>query len=222
MVACQKKKNRPGGRALRTTVLVLLILAALFLYVENNISQTLLDMSYAEAYALAVEVLNKAAAQMMKTGVTYDELMTVSRDASGRITLLQANTVRMNELAAQTALSAQQMLTTNERQFVRIPLGAALGIGIFAGSGPKIAVQILPVGAVSTKFSTDFESAGINQTRHRILLSLSATIRLVIPTGAKRVDVSSQISVAESIIVGEVPESFVDVNNRHDLLDLLP
>ena len=83
-------------------------------------------------------------------------------------------------------------------------------------------MQILPVGAVSAQFSTEFQSAGINQTRHKILLTLEATVRLVIPNGVEEVAVSSQMAVAESIIVGLVPDSFVDVNNDSEMLNLIP
>lgn len=222
MVAWIKKKKKPSGRVIRTVILIVLILAALLMFIENNISQMLLDLSYAEANALAVEVLNNVIAEVMKTGVTYEELMNVTKDAQGRVTLLQANTIRMNEIATETAIAAQEMLSNQEARYVKIPLGAALGIGSFAAAGPKIAVQIVPVGAVASTFSTDFESAGINQTRHRILLTVKATIRLVIPTGAKRVEVTTQLPIAESIIIGEVPQTFVDVNNKDNLLNLVP
>jgi len=216
------KKRGAKRRGLRLFVLIGLILLALFIFMERNISRMILDKSHADAYAMAVEVLNNAAAEVMKTGVTYEDLMNVTYDLNGRITLLQANTVRMNELATSIALSAQAMLRDKDSRHVKIPLGAALGIGLFSGMGPPISVQIVPVGAVGTRFSTDFESAGINQTRHRVMLTLVATIRLVIPAGSKQVEVSSHLPVAESIIVGDVPDSFVDVNNRDDLLNLLP
>ncbi len=206
----------------RVIAIVLLLLLALIIFMENNISQMLLDKSYADAYAMAVEVLNSAAGQLMKSGITYEDLMTVNCDTAGRITFLQANTVRMNELAVETALRAQEMLANQDNKYVKIPLGAALGISTLAGAGPKISVQIVPVGAVATRFSTEFESAGINQTRHRIMLTLTATVRLVIPTGTQKVEVSTQLPVAESIIVGEVPDSFVDISTGKDMLNLVP
>ena len=221
MVASNSKKMFFGRRT-RIVIFVALLILALLIYMENNVSQMLLDKSYADAYAAAVEVLNGAVFKIMQTGITYEDLMTVTYDASGRITLLQANTVRMNALATEVALHAQEMLKNQDSRVVKIPLGAAFGSGIFSGMGPKVSVQIVPVGAVATKFSTDFESAGINQTRHRIMLTLAATIRLVIPTASQKVEVSSQLPVAESIIVGEVPDSFVDVNNKDALLNLLP
>ena len=143
-------------------------------------------------------------------------------DAQGRVSMLRANTMRMNELAARTALLAEEELNSAENQFVEIPLGAALGVRFLSGFGPRLEVQILPVGAVHTSFDTEFETAGINQTRHKIFLNLRATVSLIVPTGSQLVEVTSTVPIAESIIVGEVPDSFVDVNNEEDMLDLIP
>ena len=95
-------------------------------------------------------------------------------------------------------------------------------MSFLSGFGPRLEVQILPVGAVHTSFDTEFETAGINQTRHKIFLNLRATVSLIVPTGSQLVEVTSTVPIAESIIVGEVPESFVDVNNEEDMLNLIP
>ena len=103
-----------------------------------------------------------------------------------------------------------------------LPLGAALGLTLFAGSGPRIPISIVPVGTVQTDFETEFEACGINQTRHKVYLQLSASIRIVIPTGAKTTNVSANMLVAESIIIGKVPESFVGYNLNPDELNMVP
>ena len=216
-MTAQKRKSWARAAAL----FALLLLAAL-IALEQNLSQTMLDMAFAEAYSMAVETLNKAVKLVTENGVEYGDLMDARLDAQGRVTMLRADTMRMNELAAQTALRAEEELNSAENQFVRIPLGAAGGIKGRAGDAPKVAVQILPVGAVHASFDTEFESAGINQTRHRIFLTLRATVSLIIPTGSQVVEVQSTMPIAESIIVGEVPDSFVDVNDQKDILDLIP
>ena len=206
----------------KTAAVVVLLLAALLLALEKNLSQTMLDVAFAEAYSKAVETLNRAVKLVTENDVTYDELMDATLDAEGRVTLLRADTMRMNELAAETALRAESELNNSENQFVNIPLGAALGIKTLSGFGPRMTMQILPVGAVHASFDTEFESAGINQTRHRIFLTLRATVSLIIPTGSQLVEVQSTMPIAESIIVGHVPDSFVDVNDSKDILDLAP
>ncbi|HIR81259.1 MAG TPA: sporulation protein YunB [Candidatus Limiplasma merdipullorum] len=218
MAACARKKS--GG--MRWLILLVLLLTAAVIAMEQNLSQTMLDMAFARAYSMAVETINRAVKQAMGQGVTYEELIDAQMDAQGRVSMLRANTMRMNELASQTALLAERELGSAENQVVEIPLGAALGVSFLSGFGPRLEVQILPVGAVHTSFDTEFETAGINQTRHKIFLNLRATVSLIVPTGSQLVEVTSTVPIAESIIVGEVPESFVDVNNEEDMLNLIP
>ena len=218
MAACARKKS--GG--MRWLILLVLLLTAAVIAMEQNLSQTMLDMAFARAYSMAVETINRAVKQAMGQGVTYEELIDAQMDAQGRVSMLRANTMRMNELASQTALLAERELGSAENQVVEIPLGAALGVSFLSGFGSRLEVQILPVGAVHTSFDTEFETAGINQTRHKIFLNLRATVSLIVPTGSQLVEVTSTVPIAESIIVGEVPESFVDVNNEEDMLNLIP
>lgn len=199
------------------------LIAAAILLVERNLTRVVLSLAQAQARAMAVRILNEAATELLSTGeVTYDSLMHVTADEGGQVRLIQANTPEMNRLAAQVSLLAQERLQEGRDQAVRVPLGSAVGLTLFAGAGPKIEVRILPVGSVHAEFHTDFQTAGINQTRHRVSLLLTAQVQLVIPTGAQTVEVNTQVAMAESIIVGEVPETFTDVGNDMDMLDLVP
>ena len=215
--ACIRKRGL--GRSARWAALGALILLALFLLLERNLESVILDMAYARAQAMAVEYMHEAVRDVMGETVTYEDMMRVYTDQEGRVTMLQANAVRMNELATVTALQAQAKLESAEAQSVFIPLGAALGVPFLSALGPRIQVRIVPVSAVSAAFSTEFESAGINQTRHKIYLSLRATVRLVIPSGGRQVSLESQALIAESIVVGQVPESYVQVPEMGDALN---
>ena len=215
----EKQKKGKGRKILRIFVIAALILGALFLLLEKNLEAVILDMAHARAQAMAVEYMHEAVQYVMGDGVTYEEMMHVRTDESGRVTLIQANAARMNALATKTALRSQEQLESAEAQSVSIPLGAALGIPFLSAMGPRISVRILPVSAVTANFSTEFESAGTNQSRHKIFLSLRATVRLVIPTGGRQVTLDSQVLIAESIIVGDVPQSYVQVPDMDDSLN---
>ena len=220
---CFHAKGKTGtcrwGRILRRTVLILLLLMGAGMLLEKNLEQVILDMAHARAEAMAVEYMHEAVRDVMGEEITYEDMITVRTDTSGRVTMLQANAVRMNELATVTALKAQARLESADAQSISIPLGAALGIPFLSGLGPRVQVRMVPVSAVSAAFSTEFESAGINQTRHKIYLSLHTTVRLVIPSGARRVSLGSQVLLAESIIVGEVPQSYVQVPDMDGALN---
>lgn len=189
---------------------------------ERNLTEIVLTLAQAQARALAVNALNETADEIVLSGVTYDQLMSVTMDGSGQIRLIQANTPEMNLLAARASLTAQKKIAGLEQQSLYVPLGSALGMTLFAGSGPLIEVRILPVGTVLAGFTTEFETAGINQTRHKISLALTAQVELVIPTGAMEVQAATQVAVAESIIVGQVPDSYVNVERIDDMLSLVP
>lgn len=221
MTAWFCKLRRKTVLACAAASLVLIIASILF--VEGNLTRIVLSLAQAQARVLAVQTLNEAAAELLSSEeVTYDSLMHVRADENGQVRLIQANTPEMNRLAARVSLLAQARLQEKRDQAVKVPLGSAVGLTLFAGAGPKIQVRILPVGSVHAEFHTDFQTAGINQTRHRVSLILTARVQLVIPTGAKTVEVSTQVAMAESIIVGEVPDTFTDVGDDMDMLDLVP
>lgn len=213
---------RKNAAALRHIVLILLILALLAMALERNLTEVVLTLASARAEVLAVRALNETAQDIIQQGVRYDELMQVTLGSDGNVRLLQADTTGMNSLASRASLAAQEKLENLQGQSVSVPLGSALGVALLAGTGPRIQVGILPVGAVVTEFETEFTSAGINQTRHRVLLTMTAQVQLVLPTGASSVEAVTQVAVAESIIVGEVPDSFVNVGDDTDLLNLVP
>jgi len=217
--SCQRKGNGKKGRVIRLCLVILLTVVALGMLLERNLEGVILDMAHARAEAMAVEYMHQAVRDVMGDSVAYEDMITVRTDQAGKITMLAANAVRMNDLATVTALKAQAKLESAEAQSISIPLGAALGVPFLSALGPRVQVKIVPVSAVSAAFSTEFESAGINQTRHKIYLSLHTTVRLVIPSGAKQVSLQSQVLIAESIVVGEVPESYVQVPDMSDALN---
>ena len=227
MGVTEKQLKRYSARArrrrrLRRLTLLMLVLAAAFLLIDRNFRPLVFSLAEARSAAMATRALNGALTEALEDGVEYDDLMNVRMDDSGQVSLLSANTMRMNALADRAGDAALRKLETVSAQKVYVPLGAALGLTLLAGAGPGIAVQILPVGTVQTDFETEFEACGINQTRHKVYLQLSASIRIVIPTGAKTTNVSANMLVAESIIIGKVPESFVGYNLNPDELNMVP
>ena len=224
MTARQIRKYAAGVRRRRRTRRFLVLAALLMLSiiaVERNFRPIVLSLAEARSAALASQVLLGAMSESLEDGAQYEELMNVRMDENGQVALLSANTVRMNLLADKAGGAAMRRLESMNSERVSVPLGAALGLSLFAGSGPDIPVSIVPVGSVRTEFATEFEASGINQTRHKVYLRLTANIRIVIPTGAKNTEVTANMLVAESIIVGGVPEGFVGYNLSQDELDIV-
>lgn len=221
MIACKHKKIKK--HSLRRMLALLLFIGILsFFLVQKNLTPVILSMAQARSVSLATQALNDAVSDAMDEGFTYADLMDVVLNNAGNVSLVKANAMQMNRLANSVIDKAQHRLDQIESQQLEIPLGAALGVSLLEGSGPLIPMRIVPVGSVNTEFSTEFESSGINQTRHKIFLRASASIQIVIPTDAQVASVTVDVLVAESIIVGEVPGSFVGYNPEGELLNLVP
>ncbi len=213
---------KKGRRVIVALSVLALMLAALAAYALANLNPIVISMAEARARQLAVSAINEAVAEVMRASVDYSDLIQVSTDADGRVTMIRANTPLMNDLASRTALTVQRNLAELEDEGVTLPLGAAFGVKILSSAGPSIRVGVVPVGSITTRFVTAFDSAGINQTRHEISLEASAQMRIVIPTGASSVLVTASVPVAEAIIVGEVPSSYVNVPDVDSMLNLIP
>lgn len=201
--------------------ITLIIVLICFSYFENNIKNIVYDLAKAQVRAMATNAFNNAVSEIFNEGTDYSNLISVVLDNEGKVTMIRADTVKMNMLASETALLAQEKISRLDESGVNIPLGSMFNSQLLSGRGPKIKIKIIPVGSVSTQFITEFQQAGINQTRHKIYLLGTTHVNIIIPTGTSVVEVNSFVPIAESIIIGEVPDSFVMVEND-DLLNLLP
>ena len=202
--------------------LFLVVVLALLIWMDGNLKPVVVSMAEAQCRALAVGVLNASIRTVLNSGIDYGDLMEVRFDSNGHVSMMQANTVRMNALSTSISREALAGLERLNVARIGIPLGSALGSKIFAGEGPRIPIKVYPVGAVNAIFSSEFETSGINQTRHKVFLQITTTVQIVIPTDARMVSVTESVLVAESIIVGQVPERFYSGPGGGMMLDLVP
>jgi sporulation protein YunB len=208
-----------------TAVIALLVVfIILFIIVDRNMAPVIISMSEAKVRAAAVKAMNDAVRGIMASPLQYSDLIRITQDNDGKITMIQADTVKMNEIAMDTALTSQKNITDMGKQGVGVPLGSVLGGELLAGRGPEVYARIIPVGAVTTDFESEFQNQGINQTRHKIYLNIHATVRIVVPTDSKEINVDTKVLVTECIIIGEVPNTYMNVTDLSDLngLNLLP
>ena len=136
---------------------------------------------------------------------SYDNMIAIQRDDDGNITALITDMARMNqfrnEMVGQLLLELEQL---NENP-IQVPMGSLIDSELFWGKGPRIKVKTFTVGTVSAEFESEFSSAGVNQTLHKIWLSLSIPVKILLPGAKVESEVDTQVCVAETVIVGQVP-----------------
>ena len=182
-----------------------------FLYIDRTLRPTITVLAETKALEIANKSINKSVSEVVKGQINYTDLVNVQMDSEGKITMLQANTVLMNSLASDIALEIQDELKKIKSTSSYIPIGTALGSPILAKYGPQIKVSIEPIGTVYVDFKTKFESSGINQTRHTIYIEANTKVKVVIPLTTSTQEVNVQIPVCETIRVGDVPQSYVNI-----------
>ena len=147
--------------------------------------------------------------------MNYDKLITLEKDYSGNITALKANTPVINILQAKITKEVV-LLENSDVTDIKIPIGNALGGVVFSGRGPSFVVKILSVTDVQAEFINYFYEEGINQTRHSIVLEVSAVIDLYVPGSPDtRTTVTAEVVVAETVIVGQVPNVYADIGKGY-------
>jgi sporulation protein YunB len=216
--------RRIGVRRKLTLIVISILISALliFLWIDLAIKPTIIAMSEAKVEYIAVLAMNNAVSQILGSNIKYTDLTDVLTDKDGKITMIQYNTILINTLARETSTLAQDEIRSLGEAGINVPLGSITKSKILSGRGPMIKVRIIPVGSVSTDFSDEFKQAGINQTRHKIFLTLKTQVRIVVPLGSDIIDVSTRVPITETIIVGDVPNSYVNVDNEDQMLNLIP
>ncbi len=220
-MAVHKGIRFPRMNVPRWLVIVLIVVLGSWLLVEINLRPVITELSESRVKAVAVTAMSDTILDTIGQ-LEYSDLVEVKYDDNGNISMLQANTVNINKLSHQVTRAVQERIGELGRLGVDVPVGAILGGPLVAGEGPALHVSIVPAGTVSTEFKSEFTGAGINQTRHRLILVMKAAMRVVAPVGGGYVEAVSQVPVAETIIVGKVPDSYVNVDETEKMLNLLP
>ena len=192
---------------------IFLVIVVVCIYTLNSVSPTIVAFSEAKIKSLTTAAVNSAIFEVMLEPISYGDLVSIEKNADGEITLIAANSMIINKLARDMAQSTETYIEKMGEQDVKIPIGTLSGSPLLAGKGFKVTIRVLPLGSVKCQFVSEFETAGINQTRHKIYLDVVATISIVLPTSQSIVKTNTPVLVSESIIVGKVPDTYLSAGS---------
>ena len=190
---------------------IIISLLILFIYMlDKIILSTLMVVADGEMRTRAIEVIDRNILDLYDKEFNYDDIMKIEKDGQGNITMIRADTIKLNSLAAKVSLESQNKLRDMGAVGIKIPIGYISKNVILSNLGPSVKVRMQPIGSVKTNYISEFESAGINQTRHEIYLEGETSIKVIIATKSDEVQIKNTIPVAETIIVGKVPTTNLD------------
>lgn len=169
---------------------------------------TFVNISDGEIKKESIEIINKSVLKSIKN--IDGDILKIDKDIDGNITLINANTVKLNKLASEVALDCTKNINLQGEKGIKVPLGNVSEGGLLANIAPKINVKMKQVGRVDTKYYSEFDEAGINQTRLTIYMEVVCKIRVIVPSKSDEIEVKHKVPISESIIVGKVPQTSID------------
>ena len=202
-------------RSMLWIIAIIVLIVYLFRYIDKNIKPTVIAISEIRARSVTTQAINDTIKMKIRRDINYNDLIFVKYDNDGKVALMQANTILMNSIAAEVALEVQERLKQISRAKIKVPLSNAFDTQMI--TLPSINVQIVPQGSVAVDFATEFESSGINQTRHRIYIIVVTDIKMIVPLVSESLRITTNIPIAETIIVGDVPEQYINVPKENIL-----
>lgn len=209
--ATKLKKNKVS--IFISSVFVIVIAVFTFYIIRNAINPIIDELCIDKAKNIATKISNEEATVVMDK-YCYDDLITIIRDNDGNIKILKTNTKNINQIMSDIPVSMLEKFKQSENTNISIYLGSVLGTKIFSATGPKINIRIANVGNVDTKLKSEFTSQGINQTLHRIYLELNCEVTILTPYDTIKQKIDNQVLIAESVIVGDVPYSYYNMNGN--------
>ena len=204
-----RAKPRARFMAISAAAAVLFIIALNIFFAR--VGPVIETLAIVEAREYVVTVINRVVEEEITSGsLIYSEFVTLEKNDSGSVTALITDMAKVNVLQSRISTLVATGIVNVLHKDLNIPLGDALGAALFSWRGPKLPVRMESVSNVTTQFVNEFESSGINQTRHRLALTITTDITILVPGGRTAAEVTSTIPIAETVIVGNVPNIYTN------------
>lgn len=197
-------------RAGLAVLLLCAVVLALFLMFRGKYRTVIQNLAKTQVMNSTSDLTNDAISRQIEEGsIRYDRIVFFEKDVNGRITALKTNIGEINRLKTDILGIINEEILALDTSDIGIPLGSLFLPELLSGKGPVIPVRILSIRNSDATFSSDFSQAGINQTIHQVIMEVSVDVAILVLGETDSFTVTSQVVVAQTVIVGEVPDTFL-------------
>lgn len=198
-----------------TLAVALVVAASVIALLENKLRPVVAEIAAAQAQNnMTAVVENAVTADLAARQVSYVDFVTIQRDEGGAITALTTDMARMNLLRSELTAAILEALKGVDVSDVQVPLGSLFDLEPLWAKGPALKAKAMTVGTVRAEFDSQFTSAGVNQTLHRIWLEVDVPMTLLLPGGEVETALHTRLCVAETVIVGKVPDTYLQLGKQ--------
>lgn len=191
-------------------ITVLILVSAFFVVIDAALRPILEQIAAQQVHLAVVRLINEAVYDQLGNGVAYQQLINVSTDSEGRVTLMQPDTVKITRLVTSIARDLEEKISGLTREDIKVPLGLLSGSSLLADKGPNLTLALLPLGSVSVNIHDEFSEAGINQTKHTIMLDIVVEMGILMPFQTSFTEITDTLPIVESVIVGPIPDTYLN------------
>ena len=208
----KNRKYKQKKLSIRIKIIIIVTFVSIIaVLLDRQMRPLIKSVVFSQAQTVSTNVINQVVAdELSRLDIDYSDIVDIQKDDDGKILAVSTDMKKVNSLKSLMTLSIQEKISTMDMQKTKIPLGTFTGTEIFNGRGPKIPIDVTMSGSVIMDFKSEFVSAGINQTKHRLYLDVSSEVLAFIPGYPVNTVVKTSILIAETIIVGEVPAVFAE------------
>ena len=190
--------------------LIFVVLLSGLLLFRSKYSDTLRQLAETQVKNSSSDLTNDSLTELLQgNDVQYDRIVYFEKDLNGKITALKTNIMEVNHLKTDVLKIINEDILELDTADIGIPLGSLFFPELFAGKGPSIPVHILSIRNSDASFSSEFQQAGINQTLHRLNMDVTVDVSILVLGQTESFTVDSQVVVSETVIVGDVPDTFL-------------
>lgn len=216
MKAVKRKRN------ISLIVFIFFIVFLVAVYYFKVILPIIKVYSSAETESVTEKAVNLAVSNVINRTINYNSLIDINYDNSGNIVSFSANQYEINTITREIIKETQQQLNTLGSDGVNLNIGTFSGIPFLIGKGPLVSLKLVPIGAVNGVFDSEFDSVGINITKHSLFLYVNIHVNIVMPIKNLEVYSTTQVLLAESVIIGKVPDVYLNGGDINKSLNLVP
>lgn len=190
--------------------IIILVLLIMLLTLRSKYRFVIRDLAQTSVMNTTSDMTNDAISKQIAAGeIAYDRIVYFEKDLDGRITALKTNMSEVNRLKTDVLSIINDEILALDHSDIGIPMGSLFLPELFSGKGPAIPIHILSIRNSDASFSSSFSQAGINQTLHRLNMEVTIDVAVLVLGETSSFTVSSEVVVAETIIVGQVPNTFL-------------
>ena len=201
--------KRPIRRFFAIVILLCTLLTGGFFYFRSTYQDAICALSETQVKNSTSDLINDAIDRQIETGnIQYDRMVYFEKDINGRITALKTNMSEVNRLKTDVINLINDEILALDNTDLGIPFGSVFLPEFLSGRGPQIPVNILSIRNSEAAFSSSFTQAGINQTLHQLIMEISVDVTVLVLGQTDSFTVASQVVVAQTIIVGNVPDTY--------------